>query len=163
MLGSQRKEAVMPRITTTIEIRRPQQETFAYLTDPRNALEWSTELVDVTYNGDLTEGTTGSDTRKMGGKTIVMPWTVSSYQRPDRIVFEYGRPFPATAEFSFRPTDDGTMVTCDTDLRPRGWWRLLAPLMVKEARKADQVQFPKVKEILEARRGSASNEERETA
>ena len=31
-----------------------------------------------------------------------MPWIVTAYERPERIVFEYGRPFPATAEFSFR-------------------------------------------------------------
>ena len=141
----------MARIQTSIEIRRPQDEAFAYLTDPRNAKEWSTELVDVTYDGDLTQGTTGLDTRKVGRKTIVMPWTVTKYQRPERIVFEYGRPFPATAEFSFRTTDDGTLVTCDTQLRPRGIWRLLGPLMAREAKKADAVQFEKVRAILEGR------------
>lgn len=141
----------MAHIKTSIVIRRPQDETFAYLTDPHNAKDWSSELVEVTYNGDLTEGTTGVDTRKMGGKHVVMPWTVTAYERPERIVFEYGPPFPATAEFSFHADQGGTVVTCDTELRPRGLWRILAPVMAAEAKKADAVQFQKVKEILEAR------------
>lgn len=141
----------MAHIKTSVEIRTPQDEAFVYLTDPRNAKEWSTELVEVTYDGDLTEGTTGVDTRRMGRKNIVMPWSVTAHERPDRIVFEYGRPFPATAEFSFRATKNGTRVTCDTELRPRGLWRLLGPIMAMEARKSDEVQFQKAKEILEAR------------
>ena len=33
----------MAHIKTSIVIRRPQDETFAYLTDPRNAKDWSSE------------------------------------------------------------------------------------------------------------------------
>jgi uncharacterized protein YndB with AHSA1/START domain len=146
----------MPSIETSIEIEYPPEETFEYLTDPRNAMQWATELVDVTYDGDLRRGTKGTDTRKMGGKQIVMPWEVTVYERPHRVVFEYGRPFPATAEFSFRATGGGTLVTCNTELRPRGLWRLLVPIMVKEARRSDEVQFQKVKEILEGRKISHS-------
>jgi uncharacterized protein YndB with AHSA1/START domain len=149
----------MARIKTSIVIRRPLDETFAYLTDPRNAKDWSSEIVDVTYNGDLTEGSTGVDTRRMGRKEVVMPWIVTAYERPERIVFEYGRPFPATAEFSFRAHEGGTLVTCDTELRPRGLWRMLAPVMAAEAKKVDAVQFQKVKEILEARSASKDSEE----
>ena len=148
----------MARIKTSIVIRRPLDETFAYLTDPRNAKDWSSELVDVTYNGDLTEGSTGVDTRRMGRKEVVMPWIVTAYERPERIVFEYGRPFPATAEFSFRAHEGGTLVTCDTELRPRGLWRMLAPVMAAEAKKIDAVQFQKAKQILEARSASKDSE-----
>ena len=42
----------MSRIKTSIEIRHPQEQTFAYPTDPRNATEWSTELVDVARKAD---------------------------------------------------------------------------------------------------------------
>jgi len=155
----QTKEVAMPRIKTSLEILRTQQETFDYLTDLRNAPEWSTEVVDVTYDGELGEGTTGKDVRKMGRKEMVMPWEVTTYDAPRRIVFEYGPPFPATADFSFEATARGTLVTCYTDLRPRGWWRLLAPIMAKEARKADEVQFAKVKAILESRGNGAPNGE----
>ena len=140
----------MARISTSIEIERPVAEVFAYLTDLRNATEWSSEVVDVTYDGELAEGSTGSDTRRMGRKELVMPWRVTTFAAPNRLAMSYEQPFPVDATFSFEPTDHGTRVTCVTDLHPRGWWRLLAPVLAWEGRKADQVQFAKVKAILES-------------
>ena len=154
----------MARIETSVVIARPQEDVFAYLTDLRNAMEWSTELVDVAYDGELSEGSTGSDTRKMGRKEIVMPWRITSFDPPNRLVVEYERPFPITAEFSFRASESGTRVTCAMDLRPRGFWRLLGPVMAWEGKKTDKVQFNKVKEILESRSSdSIANEERSQA
>jgi hypothetical protein len=61
----------------------------------------------------------------VGRKEIVMPWTVTAFDPPNRIVFESTAPFPTTADFSFRSTGAGTRLTCSIDLRPRGFWRLL--------------------------------------
>jgi uncharacterized protein YndB with AHSA1/START domain len=150
----------MARIETSVVIAKPQVDVFAYLIDLRNAMEWSTELVDVTYDGELAEGSTGSDTRRMGRKEIVMPWRITSFDPPNRLVVEYERPFPITAEFTFRASEGGTRVTCAMDLRPRGFWRLLGPVMAREGKKTDQVQFNKVKEILESRSSNiVANEE----
>ena len=141
----------MVHIRTSIVIRRPQEETFDYLTDLRNAKEWATELVDVAYDGELRVGATGVDTRRRGSKEFRLPWTVTAYQRPDRLVLEFGPPVPATAEFTFRPEPGGTRFSCDTDLRPGGLWRLLTPVLAAEARHVDAAQFHKAKEILESR------------
>ena len=146
-----RKEMAMVHIRTSTVIRRSQEETFDYLTDIRNAKEWAVELVEVAYDGDLRDGATGVDTRRMGRKLASVPWVVTAYERPERIAFEYGGRFPATADFTFRAEDGGTRVTCETDLRLRGGWRLLAPVFAAEARKVDRAQFDKVKAILESR------------
>jgi hypothetical protein len=141
----------MKRIDTALEIKRHTPDVFDYLTDLRNAKEWSTEVVDVRYEGELRAGATGVDTRRMGRKVIEMPWTITAFERPRRMVIEYAKPFPATAEFSFSPTSSGTLVRCLTELRPRGLWRLLTPVIAREAGSADKVQFAKVKEILESK------------
>ena len=147
----------MAHIKTSIVIRRSRSETFAYLTDLRNAKEWSTEVVDVRYDDrELHAGSRGVDIRRMGRRQLEMPWTVTSYEPPTRLVLEYGGRFPATAHFSFRAEPDGTRVTCDTELRPRGLWRLLAPVMTAEARRSDATQFQKVKEILEVAEGDGT-------
>lgn len=142
----------MPKIETSIEIARPQEEVFAYLTDLENAKRWSIEPVDVTYYGELAEGTTGVDARKLGWKEIAMPWTITVFDPPNRVVMEYTAPFPITSALSFQPTGTGARVTCSMDLRTRGFWRLLGPLLAREGRKSDQAQFQKVKRILEDRR-----------
>ena len=153
----------MARISTTIEIERPVAEVFEYLTDLRNAKDWSTEVVDVSYHGELAHGTTGSDTRTMGRKELVMPWRVTTFDEPSRVTLSYEQPFPFDATFSFEPTDRGTRVTCVTDLHPRGWWRLLGPVMAWEGRKADRVQFAKVKAILESADRTAGTTHERTA
>jgi uncharacterized protein YndB with AHSA1/START domain len=149
----------MARIETSVVIDRPQGDVFQYLTDLRNAKEWSTEVVDVSYDGELAKGSTGIDTRRMGRKEIVMPWRVTSFDPPTQMVIEYERPFPIKARFSFAPSGSGTRVTCATDLNPRGLWRLLTPMIAREAGKVDEVQFHKVKAILEGGRDGAGNPE----
>ncbi len=139
----------MAPIETSVVIRREQADVFAYLTDLSNAKEWSYGLVDVSYKGPLRQGATGADTRKMGRKEIVMPWRVTDFDPPNRVVVEFSSPFPIVAAFSFRPTQGGTEVTCATELRPRGMWRLMAPFMRREVRKTDGEQFQKLKAILE--------------
>ncbi len=151
----------MVHIRTTIVIRRPQEETFEYLTDLRNAKEWATELVDVTYDGELRLGATGVETRRRGSKEFRLPWTVTEYERPERLVLEFGPPLPATAEFTFRPEPGGTRFSCDTDLRLRGLWRLLTPVLAAEARDIDAAQFQKAKEILESRSATVESEQEE--
>ena len=147
----------MKRIDTSLEIKRPTTDVFDYLTDLRNAKEWNTEVVDVRYDGELRAGATGVDRRRMGRKEIEMPWTITAFERPRRMVIDYAKPFPATAEFSFSPTSSGTLVRCLTELRPRGLWRLLTPLIAREAKSADRAQFAKVKVILESRPNAERN------
>ena len=151
---------MMARIETSVTIARPQRAVFEYLTDLRNAKEWSTEVVDVTYDGQLGKGTTGSDIRRFGRKEMVMPWKVVSFASPDGMTIQYERPFPMTAEFSFQDLGGATRVSCSTDLMPRGWWRLLSPVLSLEGKKADRVQFEKVKAILEGTNGNGAKNER---
>ena len=151
----------MVHIRTSLVIRRPQEETFDYLTDLRHAKEWATELVDVAYDGELRVGATGVDTRRRGGKEFRLPWTVTAYKRPDRVVLEFGQPLPATVEFTFRPEAGGTRFSCDTDLRPRGLRRLLTPVLAAEVRHIDAPQFRKAKEILESRGATVDSNQEE--
>jgi uncharacterized protein YndB with AHSA1/START domain len=142
----------MKPIVTSVEIGHPIDDVFAYLTDLNNALEWSTELVEVRYDGDVRKGATGTDVRTMGRKRVEMPWTVTSFDPPREVVFEYGPPFPATAAFTLEATPTGgTRLTCRSDIRLPGLYRLLGPIISREARKVDEVQFARAKVILESR------------
>jgi hypothetical protein len=86
----------------------------------------------------------------------VMPWRVTAFDRPERLALSYGKPFPMDATFSFQSTAEGTRVTCRTDLHPKGWWRLLTPVIAWEGKKTDRVQFDRVKAILESSDASAA-------
>jgi uncharacterized protein YndB with AHSA1/START domain len=142
----------VPTVNTTLEIDRPIEEVFEFLSNVDNAPEWSLEIVEVSHDGPIELGATGRDVRIMGKKQVTMPWTVTEFERPFRVVFEYTEPFPITAAFLFDATDSQkTNVTCLTTMKPTGFWRLLSPMMAREGAKTDEAQFAKAKRILEGR------------
>jgi len=142
----------MASIETTVEIERPRSEVFEYMTDLSNAKEWNTELVSRSYDGDaIRVGSTGVDEFRMGRRLVAMPWRVTEYLPPQRLVIEFSGTFAATAIFSFEESRSGTVLRCRTALRPRGLWRLAAPMMAREGRRADHEQFHRAKGILEQR------------
>lgn len=138
------------RFSTSVLIDRPAAEVFEFFTDLRNAPEWSTEVTDVRYDGEIRLGATGIDVRTKGNKNTEWPWTVTAYDPPRRVTFSYTTPVEATVVFSFEPGGQGTQMTCDTDLRPRGVWRVLAPFIRAEAKRNDRAQFATAKALLEA-------------
>ncbi|MEV4687391.1 SRPBCC family protein [Microbacterium sp. LWH3-1.2] len=150
----------MVHIKTSIVIRRTQEATFDYITDLRNTTQWAAELVDITYDGDLRLGATGVETRRRGKTEFSWPWTVTAYERPHRVVLEYGAPYPAIADFTFGRDPEGTRFTCDTELRLMGIRRMLWPLVAAEARRVDAAQFQKAKEILESQDTALHSEEK---
>jgi uncharacterized protein YndB with AHSA1/START domain len=142
----------MPTVTTTVDINRPIEEVFEYLTNVDNAPEWSVEIVEVTRDGPFRLGATGKDVRMMGKKQVSMPWTVTEFAPPRRMVLEYTEPFAFSAAFLFEATSLGTtQVTCTSQMNPTGRWRLLSPIMKREAAKTDRIQFENAKQILENR------------
>ena len=84
-----RERGAMASLSTTVEINRPIEEVFDYLTNLDNAPEWSVEIVDVRHDGPFQLGATGHDVRMMGKKKITMPWTVSEFTPPHRMVLDY--------------------------------------------------------------------------
>lgn len=140
----------MARISTAVEIDRPISDVWAYLTDLHNAKDWSTEVVETSYSGPLGLGATGVDTRMWGKKQVKWDWEVTEYEPPRLLQLTYGPPLNAVASFGFEEiARQRTRVSCDTDLAPSGWWRLMTPIITMEGRKADETQFAKVKAILE--------------
>ena len=145
----------MARIVTSVDIERPLPDVWSYLTDLHNAKDWSTEVIETEYSGPLQLGAKGVDTRRQGKKEVKWEWEVTSYEPPNLLALTYGPPLNAVANFTFEAVEaDQTRVSCVTDLKPSGWWRLLTPMIAAEGRKADETQFAKVKAILEGSAGS---------
>lgn len=141
----------MAKIVTALDIERPVETVWSYLTDLHNSKDWSTEVVDTVYSGPIRLGATGVDTRRWGKRELQMNWEVTKYDPPRLLTLTYGAPLNAVADFTFEPTHaGGTRLTCSTTIKPQGWMRLLAPIIALEGRRADEKQFAKAKAILEA-------------
>lgn len=141
----------MTRVVTTIDIERPVEDVFGFLTDLDNLPQWAVGLLEVRHDGHVRLGAKGVEVRMVGKKKTEMPWEVIRYEPPRVVAFAYSEPLPATATFTMEPIAGGTRLTCDTELELKGIYRLMAPMIVKEARQTDAKQFAKAKATLEGR------------
>ena len=141
----------MSKIVTSLEIERPVEAVWNYMTDLHHTKDWSNEVVETVYSGPIRLGATGVDTRRMGKRELKMNWEVTGYDPPRLLTLSFGPPLNAVADFTFEPiSTGGTRLTCSTTIKPKGWMRLMAPIIALEGRKADEKQFAKAKAILEA-------------
>jgi uncharacterized protein YndB with AHSA1/START domain len=137
------------RVVSSIDIERPPSDVFGFLADLDNLPLWAVGLIEVRHDGRLRLGSTGVDVRMIGRRRTEMPWEVVELAPPHALAVSYREPLPALARFSIDPTATGTRLTCDTTFALKGAYRLMAPLIAKEARRTDAEQFRKVKKILE--------------
>jgi uncharacterized protein YndB with AHSA1/START domain len=156
----------MAPIVETIEIARPPDEVFAYMTNPSRQPEWQESLVSsrVEGGGTPTVGSRVMQTRRVGGRERTMTMEVTELDPPTSFAFRgIDGPVRATGRGSIQPLEDGrrSRVTIQLDFEGHGIGKLLVPLMVRrEATKELPRNQQMLKEHLE---GSGTQDEPPTA
>jgi uncharacterized protein YndB with AHSA1/START domain len=75
----------MKPFTLTVDVDRPQNEVFAYLTNPDKLHEWQENALEVQLDGPMRQGAHIKEVRKgPGGKRVQSLVEVAAYE-PDRI------------------------------------------------------------------------------
>ncbi|WP_370410206.1 SRPBCC family protein [Streptomyces fradiae] len=146
----------MSRINASIDIARPPEEVFAYITDPSHLPDWQESAVKVTPRRG-TPGTVGSQvaiTRHMGKRDFDMTMQVMELD-PPRSWHIHGVDGPVRGDVqgSIEPLDQGTRsrLTLSLDFEGHGIGKALVPLVVKpRARKEIPRDEEHLKGILEA-------------
>ena len=145
----------MPPIVSHIEIARPPDEVFAYVTDPSRFPEWQHDVVRVDIQGDGLPGV-GSrfiTTRRLGGAERTMTQEITELDPPRRwVVRGVDGPMRPNADLTVEPLDGGTRsrVTIALDFEGHGFGKLL-PLDVirRMAAKGGARSYQNLKERLE--------------
>ncbi|GAA2572811.1 SRPBCC family protein [Actinomadura fulvescens] len=137
----------MAPFVSQIEIARPADEVFAYVTDPARFPEWQHDVVDVR----LGAGETFTTRRRIGRPERTMTQRVTVNDPPRRwAVRALDGPVRPNAEITVEPLGDRSRVTFSLDFEGRGIGRLLVPLVVRRgARKGAPVSYRRLKERLE--------------
>ncbi|MFI0451684.1 SRPBCC family protein [Actinomadura sp. 6N118] len=138
----------MSPFVSQIEIARPPDEVFSYVTDPARFPEWQYDVVNVRLGPDETFTTT----RKVGRAERTMTQRVTVNDPPRRwAVRGVDGPVRPSAEITVEPLGDRSRVTFSLDFEGRGIGRLLVPLVVRRtARKGAPVSYGRLKERLES-------------
>jgi uncharacterized protein YndB with AHSA1/START domain len=146
----------MSSIVLNIEIARPPDEVFSYVTDPKRFAEWQEDAV----RGDLEAGSpsdVGSRftiTRRIGRAEMTTMWEITEIN-PPRSWAAHGinGPIRATTHITVAPLGDsaGSCVTIGVDFKGHGIGKLLVPLVRQLGRKDSSTNCRNLKERLEGR------------
>jgi uncharacterized protein YndB with AHSA1/START domain len=140
-------------IVESIEISRPPEEVFSYMTDPSRLTEWQESLVSsrLEGGGQPTVGSRVTQTRRIGRGERTMTMEVTEHNPPARFGFRgIDGPVRAIGTGSVEPLDDGarSRVTIEMDFEGHGIGKLLVPLVVRRQAKGE---LPKNEQRLKER------------
>jgi uncharacterized protein YndB with AHSA1/START domain len=145
----------MAPTVNSIEIARPAEEVFAYVTDPSTMPEWQEGVVSGHMDAPTTSvGSTCTTIRKIGGREREVSTTITEYDPPRRWADRgIDGPIRAIVAVTVEPLGDGSSsrLTIELDFTGHGIGRLLVPLVVRRQAFAQlPASMGRVKQRLEA-------------
>lgn len=158
----------MSKISGDITIGRPVEVVFDYVADQTNEPHYNPAMV---RSEKLTAGPVGIGTRfraavRSVGRTVEMLIEYTEYQRP-RLLASRTSMHQADIEYTltFEPVIGGTRMRWSGRLRPKGFSRLVGPLITRVGERQEQRNWEGLKRLLEnasvggpgASRGSTSS------
>jgi uncharacterized protein YndB with AHSA1/START domain len=141
----------MPPIVSHIEIARPPDEVFSYVTDPSRFTEWQADVVRVRVEGTGV-GSRFTTTRRIGRSERTMTQEITESSPPRSwVVHGVDGPIRPDATVTVEPLDDGarSRVTFALDFQGHGIGRPLVPFVFRAARKGAPISYRQLKERLE--------------
>ena len=148
----------MSPTTTTIEVNRPAEEVFAYVTNPTRFVEWQDGVVSGHMDGDRPHavGDRCLTTRKIGGAERSVTSEITHIDPPNTWgVRAIDGPIRAIVDVTVSPLEDGrrSRVKIDLEFTGHGIGKLLVPLFVRpSARKEMPENLNRLKQRLESDR-----------
>jgi uncharacterized membrane protein len=139
----------------SIVIERPIKEVFVVLTNLENDVEWHRAFVEVRNTSD---GSLGVDARflvyegALGQRTIGSEYEVTEYE-PNRTAAwkTVSGPLLLTFWRTFERVDGGTRFTARYEGEPRGFLKLVCPLLTRVVKRQQAGDMRNRKELMEVR------------
>ena len=142
----------MARIEESIEIKRPAEKVFDYTTDARSWPKWQTILpqAEQTSSGPVAVGTTFKGIVRMMG--LSMKWTAKTTEHVPYT--KYGKTITSMALINqqhntYEAVGGATRFTILYDLRMRGIFKLMSPILVSRMRKELRKSLENLKGVLD--------------
>ena len=144
----------MPPIVSSVEIARPPDEVFTYVTDPSRFPEWQHDVVSVRIEGDGRPGVGSrfTTTRRIGGVERTMTQEITEVSLPRSwVVHGVDGPIRPNANVTVEPLDDGarSRVTFALDFEGHGIGKPLLPAVRRQTLKVAPTSYRNLKERLE--------------
>ncbi len=134
-------------VAATVRIASPPEQVFDTLADPRNEVQWNSRVSSAELQS-AEPIAVGSRFAIVNGGTAY-DVTVTTYDRPTRLVFEASGNPDLTVAYGLTPTADGTELESDFDFRPRGALKVLFFLLAPVIRRDVPKQYASLKNLCE--------------
>ena len=136
----------------SVEIDRPPEAVFAYVTDVTNDSAWQQMVVEAkfTSDGPVDVGTTGTHRVKFMGMTDNYGWKLHQFDAPNRAGWTFtSGPMTGKAGYTIEGLGARTRLTMDGDVQATGIRRMLTPIMGPMYRMQTRKELKQLKGILE--------------
>lgn len=146
----------MAPITASIEVARPGEDVFAYVTDPSTFPEWQQGVVSGHMDAPTTRvGSQCTTVRRIGGREREVTTKITEYDPPRRWADRgIDGPIRAIVEVTVEPLADGSgsRLTIQVDFTGHGIGKLLVPLIVRRQAASEMPEnMRRLKQRLESR------------
>ncbi len=135
------------KVEDTVEIDRPADEVFAYVTNPENLPTWTGVVMEVRRDS----GDRFTLIQKFLGRRFETPCEVTTSEPNRRYVYRsIGGPIPYTFSYTLEPSGAGTRFTNTGEGEPGSFFRLVGPLFEKAAKRQVHHDLETLKDVLES-------------
>ena len=136
----------------TIHINRPIEQVFAFLADSQNLRTWQSNLIE---NEQLTEGplrvgTRFREVRRTGPRQSEIQAEITDFESNKRFATRTITQPKVTVSYSLEREDGGTRLNYKFVMLTSGMMRLLEPLIAGSIKKDTELDFQKLKHVLES-------------
>ena len=139
----------------SVEIRRPPEEVFAFVTDLRNDVQWGQRVIQEVHQTSQGPPGIGSTYREVGnimGLRFDIPIEVTQYEPVRKFGFEAAMgPIRGTGMRSVEGTTDGTRLTITVEGYSSGLSRIVVPVFAYWAEREVRAGLISFKNLLESK------------
>ena len=149
----------MARTEGSIDIARPAEVVCDFVADMRNEPRYNPQMSRVEL---LTEGPIGVGSRfraatEARGRPLEMNVELTEFERPTRVAsVMHSAIIDVAGALTLSPLPGGTRLKWSWDVRPKGWLRLLGPVLAWQGRRREERIWASLKQYLEDRSPSSA-------
>jgi uncharacterized membrane protein len=140
-------------VFTKIVIDRPLERVAAYAADPSNAPEWYANIESVEWKTEppVAVGSRMAFVAHFLGRRLVYTYEVVELVAGERLVMRMAEgPFPMETTYTWELHGEGkTKMTLRNRGEPKGFSKLVGPLMASAMQRANQKDLARIKQLLE--------------
>jgi uncharacterized membrane protein len=140
-------------VVTEVIINRPRDVVAAFAADPSKAPDWYVNIKSVEWQTPppLAIGSRVAFVAQFLGRTLAYTYEIVELRPGRRLVMRTAEgPFPMETTYTWESVNDGaTHMTLRNRGTPSGFSKVVAPLMAKAMRRANEKDLARLREVLE--------------